>query len=105
MSQDHNHLNHTTWECKYHVVFTPKYRKKLLFGQIRRHLGSGCAANPYTSASIVRSSGSTSFVPADLGSNACQFARTWSDKAEMPRLRDDVVFGLTALCCGAAASN
>jgi putative transposase len=40
MSQDQNHLNHTTWECKYHVVFTPKYRKKLLFGQIRRHLGT-----------------------------------------------------------------
>ena len=40
MSQDHNHLNHTTWECKYHVVFTLKYRKKLLFGQIRRHLGT-----------------------------------------------------------------
>jgi putative transposase len=35
-----NHLNHATWECKYHVVFTPKYRKKLLFGQIRRHLGN-----------------------------------------------------------------
>ena len=33
MSQDHNHLNHATWECKYHVVFTPKYRKKALFGQ------------------------------------------------------------------------
>ena len=40
MSQDRNHLNHATWECKYHVVFTPKYRKKLLFGQIRRHLGT-----------------------------------------------------------------
>ena len=40
MPQDHNHLNHATWECMYHVVFTPKYRKKLLFGQIRRHLGT-----------------------------------------------------------------
>ena len=40
MSQDRNHLNHATWECKYHVVFTPKYRKKVLFGQIRRHLGT-----------------------------------------------------------------
>ena len=40
MSQDHNHLNHATWECKYHVVFTPKYRKKALFGHIRRHLGT-----------------------------------------------------------------
>src|SRR5262245_43556090 len=25
MSQDHNHLNHATWECKYHVVFTPRH--------------------------------------------------------------------------------
>ena len=33
MSQDHNHLNHATWECKYHVVFTPKYRKKLRSGK------------------------------------------------------------------------
>ena len=40
MSQNHNHLNHATWECRYHVVFTPKYRKKLLFGQIRRPLGT-----------------------------------------------------------------
>src|SRR3954464_688691 len=40
MSQDHNHLNHTTWECKYHVVFSPKYRKKLLFGQIKWQLGT-----------------------------------------------------------------
>ena len=40
MSQDHNHLNYATWECKYHVVFTPKCRKKALFGQIRRHLGT-----------------------------------------------------------------
>jgi REP-associated tyrosine transposase len=40
MSQHYNRLNHATWECKYHVVFTPKYRKKLLFGLIRRQLGS-----------------------------------------------------------------
>ena len=31
MEAEYNHLNHATWECKYHVVFTPKYRKKLLF--------------------------------------------------------------------------
>src|SRR4249920_3061327 len=37
MVAEFDHLNHATWECKYHVVFTPKYRKKLLFGQIRRH--------------------------------------------------------------------
>lgn len=32
-------LNHTRWECKYHVVFIPKYRKRALFGQLRRDLG------------------------------------------------------------------
>ncbi|HZS99392.1 MAG TPA: transposase, partial [Terriglobales bacterium] len=39
MSQDRNHLNRATWECKYHIAFTPQYRKKVLFGQIRRALG------------------------------------------------------------------
>ena len=28
-------LIYTRWECKYHVVFIPKYRKKAIFGQIR----------------------------------------------------------------------
>ena len=32
-------LSHTRWECKYHVVFIPKCRRKVLFGQIRRELG------------------------------------------------------------------
>ena len=32
-------LSHTRWECKYHVVFIPKYRRKALFGQIRRDFG------------------------------------------------------------------
>ena len=33
-----NNLNHSTWDCKFHVVFTPKYRKKVLFGLIRKQL-------------------------------------------------------------------
>ena len=33
-----NHLNHCTWECKYHIVFTPKYRKKSIFNYIRKEL-------------------------------------------------------------------
>jgi putative transposase len=39
MEAEFNHVNHATCECKYHIVFTPKYRKKLLFGKIKRHLG------------------------------------------------------------------
>lgn len=32
-------LAHTEWECKYHIVFIPKYRKKLLYGGLRKYLG------------------------------------------------------------------
>jgi putative transposase len=39
MEAEHNHLNHTTCECKYNVVSTPNYRKKLPSGKIKRHLG------------------------------------------------------------------
>jgi putative transposase len=39
MEAEYSHLIHATWECKYHVVFAPKYLKKLLFGEIKRHLG------------------------------------------------------------------
>ena len=32
-------LSHSVWECKYHIVWIPKYRKKALYGQIRQYLG------------------------------------------------------------------
>ena len=32
-------ISHTKWECKYHIVFIPKYRKKVIFGQIKKELG------------------------------------------------------------------
>ena len=32
-------LSHTRWECKYHIVFIPKCRRKALYGQLRKHLG------------------------------------------------------------------
>jgi REP-associated tyrosine transposase len=32
-------LAHTRWECKYHIVWIPKGRRKVLYGQLRRHLG------------------------------------------------------------------
>jgi putative transposase len=36
---DEGSLSHTKWECKYHVVFIPKYRRKALYGDLRRYLG------------------------------------------------------------------
>ena len=36
---DSSSLNHSRWECKYHVVWIPKCRRKVLFGQLRQYLG------------------------------------------------------------------
>ena len=37
--RDYQSLTHTTWDCKYPIVFIPKRRKKVIFGMIRKHLG------------------------------------------------------------------
>jgi putative transposase len=37
---DYETLSHSKWDCKYHVVFIPKYRKKALYAELRRHLGA-----------------------------------------------------------------
>ena len=37
--RDYKSLSHTRWDCKYHVVFIPKKRQKLIYGSIRKHLG------------------------------------------------------------------
>lgn len=37
--RDYQSLAHTKWDCKYHVVFIPKRRKKAIFGAIRKQLG------------------------------------------------------------------
>ncbi len=39
MAQKANSLSHTKWMCKYHIVFTPKYRRKVLYNQIRDDIG------------------------------------------------------------------
>ena len=36
---DVNSLTHTSWNCKYHIVFAPKYRRKVFYGQKRREIG------------------------------------------------------------------
>ena len=32
-------LSHTTWKCKYHIVFAPKYRRQVIYRQIKRDIG------------------------------------------------------------------
>ena len=38
--KDTNSLAHTTWNCKYHVVFAPKYRRQVVYGKYRRDIGA-----------------------------------------------------------------
>src|SRR5690606_20421615 len=36
---DKTSLSHTTWNCKYHIVFAPKYRRKAIYGKIKSDIG------------------------------------------------------------------
>ena len=38
MAQKTNSLAHTKWMCKYHIVFTPKYRRKVIYNQLRNDI-------------------------------------------------------------------
>ena len=37
--KDNNSLSHTTWDCKYHIVFAPKYRRQIIYGKYRASIG------------------------------------------------------------------
>ena len=37
--ENYKKMSHTTWQCKYHIIFIPKYRRKALYGVVRRELG------------------------------------------------------------------
>ena len=37
---EYESLSHVKWECKYHVIFIPKYRKKVLYGRLRKQVGA-----------------------------------------------------------------
>ena len=39
LAEKANSLSHTKWMCKYHIVFTPKYRRKVIYNQYRKSLG------------------------------------------------------------------
>ena len=36
---DNNTLAHTKWHCKYHIVFAPKYRRRVIYGKIKVNIG------------------------------------------------------------------
>ena len=38
--KDNNSLSHTSWNCKYHIVFAPKFRRKVAYGQIKQDIAN-----------------------------------------------------------------
>ena len=36
---DKNSLAHTSWNCKYHIVFAPKYRRQVIYGGLKQDIG------------------------------------------------------------------
>ena len=38
-SKDDNSLAHTRWNCRYHIIFAPKYRRKIIYGKLRVDIG------------------------------------------------------------------
>jgi putative transposase len=36
---DESSLSHTRWDCKYHIVFSPKYRRKVIYGKLKKDIG------------------------------------------------------------------
>ena len=49
---DNQSLSHTKWKCQYHVVFIPKYRRKVMYGQVKKDVRDRLSAN--TRRSILR---------------------------------------------------
>jgi len=37
---DNNSLSHTTWNCKYHIVFAPKYRRKIIYSELKQDIAN-----------------------------------------------------------------
>ena len=47
---EYESLSHSKWECKYHVIFIPKWRRKTLYQQLRQHLGPAYSVESSISA-------------------------------------------------------
>ena len=39
MKKDNDSLAHTSWNCKYHIVFAPKYRRQIIYGKYKATIG------------------------------------------------------------------
>ena len=57
MRLDVSSLAHTKWECKYHIVFAPKYRRQVIYGKIKRDIGQMLRKLEYKGVEITKAEG------------------------------------------------
>lgn len=50
---DNKSLSHTKWKCQYHIVFIPKYRKKVLYGNVRKDVREISTLCKYNKVEII----------------------------------------------------
>ena len=50
---DEKSLSHTSWNCKYHIVLVPKYRRKVIYGKLRRDLSRVFSSRKYNFKIII----------------------------------------------------
>ena len=76
---DINSLAHTKWNCKYHIVFAPKYRRKIIYGQLKRDIAN--ILSMLCKLSKQKYAGSHTYVSRDSTKHKCvKFRRVFKRK-------------------------
>ena len=81
--KNYESLSHTRYDCKYHVVFIPKYRRKKIYGAIRRHLGEIFAGYAAVALALILDPSCGLFSDAARALSATRsppLAQTWHSK-------------------------
>ena len=70
---DVNSLSHTRWECKYHILFAPKFRRKVAYGELKQDIAN--------ILSMLCKRKGVEIIEADM-SGSCTYASTYTAKYE-----------------------
>ena len=89
---DKHSLSHTSWECVYHVVWIPKYRRKVLYGEMRREIGQILRALAERFILIA-----AAMMPVQSFTNACYFTMRSGGKTFVTFLFDSVFLWVVSI--------
>lgn len=80
--EETDNLAHTRWNCKYHIVFAPKYRRQIIYGQIKADVGSIIRKLcEYKGVEIVRTArytGGPDSLRVNTSTAPCDFSLHWN---------------------------